>query len=64
MTVPAPVAAVAGRRAVAANASARTNLDGGVKSPGRPSMPEPWPIGVNAVSSTVTGDTSVGVWLT
>src|SRR5436190_15138814 len=27
------------------NATARTKRDGGVKSPGSPSMPEPWPNG-------------------
>ena len=42
-------------RAVAVSTDARTNLDGGVKSPGRPTSPEPPPNGRTDLPSMVKG---------
>ena len=41
------------------NATARTKRDGGVKSPGSPSIPEPCPNGWSLTDPSVTGETFV-----
>ena len=41
------------------NATARTKRDGGVKSPGNPSIPVPWPNGSSVTGPSFTGGTLV-----
>ena len=48
---------------VLTKATARTNRDGGVKSPGRPSMPLPAPNGASDTPSMACGRAACGVRL-
>ena len=53
--------AVASGRAEAVKAAARTKRDGGVKSPGKPTNPEPLPNGESFTPPSVSGVRGAGV---